>query len=220
MANFIEKVYGKVEKFKTATNHPDMKKWLDKPLQPYEMMTHKEAYAIAMKLEDLPKNFGVHPSAVAISYEPLDTFCPVQVAKVKKEGDAEHEFHLVSGFDMNWVAEFAVKVDVLGLRSVSIVHEVSKAVGIDLNTVDLSDPSLYDPLQDLRTPHGIFQIEANTQYKACRDVKPASLLEVSDLMALATGALDYIKDYVENKGGRELPVFSQNWIRFFLRRRT
>lgn len=208
MANRIEKVFGVVEKLsKTAENNAEMKKWLSLPRQPYEIMTPKEAFAIAMKLENLPKNFGVHPSAVAISFDTLSKICPIQVAKLKKE-DRQHEddeYQAVSGYDMNWVAEFAVKVDVLGLRSVSIVDDVCKMLKLDINKVDLSDPSIYDPLQDLRTPHGIFQIEANTQYKACRDVKPANLLEVSDLMALARpGALDYIKDYVEYKGGKAI----------------
>ncbi len=207
LAGHIEKVFGVVEKLsKTAANHPDMKRWLDRPKAEYEVMSNKEAYAIAKKLENLPKNFGVHPSAVVVSYDKLDKFCPVQVAKIKDEDRGETTYQTVSGYDMNWVAEFAVKVDVLGLRAVSIVDDVCKMVGIDINKVDLSDKSIYDPLQDLRTPHGIFQIEANTQYKACKDVKPANLGEVSDLMALARpGALDYIKDYVEFKGGKEAP---------------
>ncbi len=209
LANHIEKVFGVVEKLsKSAEKHPELKKWLDRPRQSYEMMTNREAYAIAKKLENLPKNFGVHPSAVAISYDSLSKICPVQVAKLKKEDRQfdDEEYQLVSGYDMNWVAGFAVKVDVLGLRSVSIVDDVCKMLKLDINKIDLSDPEIYHPLQDLRTPHGIFQIEANTQYKACRDVKPNSLLEVSDLMALARpGALDYIKDYVEYKTGKEAP---------------
>lgn len=207
MANRIEKVFGVVEKLsKAAEKNPEMKKWLEAPRQAYQFMSPKEAYAIAMKLENLPKNFGVHPSAVAISFDSLSKICPVQVAKLKKEDrqSDDEEYQLVSGYDMNWMAEFAVKVDVLGLRSVSIVDEVCKMLKLDINTVDLSDKTIYDPLQDLKTPHGIFQIEANTQYKACRDVKPNSLAEVSDLMALARpGAMDYIKDYVEYKAGKE-----------------
>jgi DNA polymerase-3 subunit alpha len=214
LAGHIEKVFGVVEKLsKAGEKSPALKKWLELPRQPYELMTAKEAFAIAMKLENLPKNFGVHPSAVVVSYDKLENFCPVQVAKLKKE-DRQHddeEYQAVSGYDMNWVAEFAVKVDVLGLRSVSVVDDVCKMLKLDINTINLDDKTIYDPLQDLRTPHGIFQIEAHTQYKACRDVKPNSLAEVSDLMALARpGALDYIKDYVENKGGKEIAPIEPN----------
>jgi len=205
LAGYIEKVFGVVESLhKAETKEGEIKKWVSLPKKKYEFTTNKQTYEIARKLEDLPKNFGVHPSALVVSYDKLENFCPVQLAKVKKEEEGS-EIHTVSGFDMNWVAEFAVKVDVLGLRSVSIVDDVCKMLKLDINSVDLSDPKIYQPLQDLRTPHGIFQIEANTQYKACKDVKPNSLAEVSDLMALARpGALDYIKNYVENKGGKEV----------------
>lgn len=205
LAGYIDKVYGAVEKLsKAADKNPDLKRWLDSPKPPHAFMSNREAYAIAMKLENLPKNFGMHPSAVAVSYDELEKLCPVQITKIKKEEGEDATYELISGYDMNWVAEFSVKVDVLGLRSVSVVDDVCKRVGLDINTVDLNDAEIYHPLQDLRTPHGIFQIEANTQYKACRDVKPASLLEVSDLMALARpGAMAYIKDYVEYKNGKQ-----------------
>lgn len=206
LAGYIEKVFGVVEGLQDAQERDgEIKKWTQRPKGKYDYMTNVDAYMIARKLENLPKNFGVHPSAVVVSYDKLENFCPVQLAKVKKEDVEGSEIHTVSGFDMNWVAEFAVKVDVLGLRSVSIVDDVCKMLKLDINSVDLSNKEIYHPLQDLRTPHGIFQIEANTQYKACRDVKPNSLAEVSDLMALARpGALDYIKGYVENKGGKEV----------------
>ena len=63
---------------------------------------------IAKKLQGLNKNTGVHPSGIAISYYPLDEICPLQ-----QTNDGE----LVSGYDMNWVAELMVKFDILGLRS-------------------------------------------------------------------------------------------------------
>lgn len=205
LAGYIDKVFGVVEKLsKAVEKNSDLKKWAALPRGKYDIMTNKEAYEIAIKLENLPKNFGVHPSAVAISFDALEKICPVQMTKVKKEDGEITEAQVVSGFDMNWVAEFAVKVDVLGLRAVSVVDDVCKMLKLDINKVDLNDKTIYHPLQDLRTPHGIFQIEANTQYKACREVKPDSLLEVSDLMALARpGALDYIKPYVEYKNGKE-----------------
>ena len=213
-AGYVEKVFGNVEELAdTAERSAPLQKWLALPRQPYEIVSPKQAFDIARKLEDLPKNFGVHPSAVVVSYNPLEDFCPTQIAKIKKEeaGLGEEEVQAVSGFDMNWISEFAVKVDILGLRAVSIVDDVCKMLKLDPSTINLDDPKVYDPLQDLRTPHGIFQIEANTQYKACREVKPNSLAEVSDLMALARpGSLDYIKDYVANKAGKVVEPIEPN----------
>lgn len=211
LAGYVEKVHGVIEKLsKSEKNHPDLKRWLSAERKQGEMLSNQEVFNIAKKIENLPKNFGVHPSALAISYDLLENTIPIQLTKVKNEDTDINESHHVSGFDMNWVAEYSVKVDVLGLRSVSIVDEIIKMLKLDLSTIDLSNPEIYKPLQDLKTPHGIFQIEANTQYRACRDVKPNSLEEVSDLMALARpGAMDYIKEYVENKGGKHLEPINE-----------
>ena len=61
--------------------------------------------SIAKKIEGLNKNSGVHPSGIAISYDELINFCPVQKA---------NDGSLVTGYDMNWVSELMVKFDILG----------------------------------------------------------------------------------------------------------
>ena len=59
---------------------------------------------------------------------------------------------LVSSYDMNWVSIFNVKLDVLGLRSVSVVHDACKKIGIKLEDIDLNSNFIYQQLQDLKAP--------------------------------------------------------------------
>ncbi len=87
------------------------------------------------------KNKGVHPSAVSISFDEMDDSCPVELTSDKKG--------LVSSYDMNWVSIFNVKLDVLGLRSVSVVHDACKKIGIKLEDIDLNNNFIYQQLQDL-----------------------------------------------------------------------
>lgn len=154
-------------------------------------------YKAARKIEDLNKNFGVHPSGIAVAAQKINTVMPVQVTGEGKK---------ISAVDMKWVSEVTVKFDILGLRTLSCLKNACKLAGIKREDIDVNHPSIYAAFQILDCPQGIFQIEADTQFAACKKVKPANLSELSDLLGLARpGALDYIDQYVSVKNGDEIP---------------
>tara|TARA_R100000808_G_scaffold24269_1_gene55480 strand:+ start:10981 stop:13581 length:2601 start_codon:yes stop_codon:yes gene_type:complete len=157
-----------------------------------------KVFQVARKLEGLNKNTGVHPSGIAISYEEIENYCPLQ-----KTGDDG----LVTGYDMNWVAELMVKFDILGLRTLSVIYDVCDQLNLNIYDIDLSDKKVYEPLADLRCPHGLFQIEADANYRVCKKIKPKSLEELSAVVALARpGALDFVDSYLEYVETGELQV--------------
>ena len=165
----ISEVYDEVE---------DFKDWCD---------VNPDSYRIALKLKGLNKNKSVHASGYVVSFADLLKTCPVEL----DSGGAK-----VSSFDMNWVQEVNVKLDLLGLKSASVVDAVCKRVGISLADIDVNDPFIYQQFQDLRCSHGLFQIEADTNKKVCRQVKPRNLDELSAVLALARpGALDYVDTF-------------------------
>ena len=107
---------------------------------------------------------------------------------------------------MNWTSISNVKLDLLGLRSVSVIDDVCKNVGIKVEDVNFNDKHIYRNLQDLKTPHGLFQIEADTNYRVCRKVMPKDLEELSAVLALARpGALAFVDQYANyaNNGVNE-----------------
>jgi hypothetical protein len=81
---------------------------------------------------------------------------------------------------MNNVAELTVKFDILGLRTLSVVYDVCKQTGIDISKVDLNSELIYQNLQSINTPQGLFQIEADTNFRVCQKVKPKNLEELSN----------------------------------------
>jgi DNA polymerase-3 subunit alpha len=179
VSGMIPKTYGQVKDIEEAYDEsPKFKKWVDE---------NKSIYNVALKLRNLIKNKGVHPSGVLLSADLLEESCPTEFSSDKES---------VSSFDMNWVSLFNIKLDILGLRSVSVVDDVCKQIGIKITDIDLNDPSIYRSLQDLRTPHGLFQIEADTNFRVCKQVKPKNLEELSAVLALARpGALDFVSTY-------------------------
>jgi len=181
ISSLIPKIFGQVKDITTAYEEVSkFKEWCDE---------NQEIYQIALKLRDLIKNKGVHPSGVLLSYDDLEKVCPTEFSSDKEP---------VSSFDMNWVSLFNIKLDILGLRSVSVVDDVCKNIGIKVQDIDLNDVSIYQNLQDLKSPHGLFQIEADTNFKVCQKVKPKNLEELSGVLALARpGALQFVDKYAK-----------------------
>jgi DNA polymerase-3 subunit alpha len=179
VSSLIPKTFGQVMDLKQAyAEVPDLQTWCDK---------NPRSYQTALKLRGLIKNKSVHPSGMMLSYLPVDQSCPTELTTDKEQ---------VSSYDMNWVSISNVKLDLLGLRSVSIVHRVCALVGIKVDDIDFTDPMIYQQLQDIKTPHGIFQIEADTNFKVCKKVKPKNLDELSGVLALARpGALEFVDQY-------------------------
>ena len=187
VSTLIPKVFGQVMDIKEAYEEvPQFSTWCDR---------NPKVYKIALKLRNLIKNKGVHPSGILLSYDKMIESCPCELDSNKEP---------VSSFDMNWVSMFNVKLDVLGLRTVSVVHECCKILKetrqIDLKPedIDLDDEFIYQNLSDLKNRHGLFQIEADANYEVCRKVKPKDLEELSAVLALGRpGAMQFIDQFAD-----------------------
>jgi DNA polymerase-3 subunit alpha len=179
ISSLIPKTFGQVMDLKQAYGEVEqLKKWCD---------DNPRSYKTALKLRSLIKNKSVHASGMMLSYYPIEQSCPTELTSDKEQ---------VSSYDMNWASISNVKLDLLGLRSVSIVDRVCNLVGIKVDDLNFNDPFIYQQLQDFKTPHGCFQIEAETNFKVCKKVKPRNLEELSGVLALARpGALEFVDQY-------------------------
>lgn len=158
--------------------------------------SNKKIYLISLKLENLNKNTGVHPSGIAICAFPLNETMPLQTTK---EGD------LISGFEMGEVAEIMTKFDLLGLRTLTQIKETCDMLGINHKDIDYRNPEIYKYINEYLMPKGLFQIESDTNYRVAQVVAPDNLDELSDVVALARpGALAYVNDYVKAKNTGEM----------------
>ena len=197
ISDFIPKVFGKVMPLKDALEESEkLAEWAE---------ANPKVFAISRKLEGLNKNTGVHPSGIAISHQLLTDICPVQHTK---------DGALVTAYDMNWVAELMVKFDILGLRTLSVIQNTCNALGMDSDSIPVDSPKIYDNLQGLRSPRGLFQIEAETNFKVCKKIAPRDLEELSAVVALARpGALDFLDDYIKNREKESFsgvhPIFNE-----------
>ena len=175
----IPKVFGKVSDIQDARSESEeFDEWCGQ---------NERVFNISLKLRGLIKNKGVHPSAIAISHGSLDESCPTELSSDK---------NTVSSFDMNWISVFNVKLDILGLRGVSVVDKACELIGIKPSDININDPEIYQNLQEIVSFHGLFQIEADIASKVCAKVKPKNLEELSAVLALARpGAMDFTDQY-------------------------
>jgi len=194
ISDMIPKQFGNVMKLEEAKNESEKFKSFSKK--------NSKVYDVALKLEGLKKNTGIHPSGIAISFSEISDICPLQ-----KSNDGS----LVTGYDMNWVSELMVKFDILGLRTLSAIHSTCNRLELNPNKIDLEDEIIYSNLLELNTPHGLFQIEASANYMVCKKIKPKNLEQLSAVIAIARpGAMDFAdlyKNYSETGVHQSLNSF-------------
>jgi len=183
ISDMIPKLHGKVFSLENSREENDkFDSWAK---------SHKRTFKNAKKVENLIKNTGVHPSGIAICSQTIKDVVPLQKTK---DGD------LVTGYDMNDVADLMVKFDILGLRTLTIAHKTCEKIGIAIEDIDPNDSFIYEKLQDFNHPVGLFQISADTNFQVCRTVKPENLDELSDVVALARpAALQFVTEYCTQK---------------------
>lgn len=184
VSKLVTTLFGNVQDIsETYKENRDFREWCDE---------NQESYNIALKLRNLVKNKSVHASGIVISPEDITQYTPLELTK---EGE------LVSGFDMKDVGEICVKLDILGLKTLTVINDVLKMVGIkNIKDIDVHHPSIYAFLQEFENSYGIFQLEAGAAEKVTRMIKPQNLNEISAALAICRpGAMNYINQYVENK---------------------
>jgi DNA polymerase-3 subunit alpha len=197
IADMIPQIFGEVQDVEEIyEKDAKFKKWCDE---------NPDVYQTALKLRYLIRNKSVHASGIVISHDEISEMCPLELSK-----DGE----LVSGFDMKDIAQFCVKLDILALKTLTIVDTVCKSVllspesfNLEFKNIDFKDPSIYQFLQEFDNTYGIFQLEGHTETNVVRRVKPQNIHELADTMALGRpAAMHLVKEYIENKKNESFDV--------------
>lgn len=116
----------------------------------------------------------------------------------------------VSTYDMYEAQNLSVKLDLLGVQTINLIKRVADAVGIDLDTLDLTSyEKIFQFLQSLELPYGLFQIAGHTAIRANNKIRPKTIDHVAGLLSIARpGALaflDQYADYVNNGTVQDCP---------------
>jgi DNA polymerase-3 subunit alpha len=157
---------------------------------------------VAMQIEGLPRHASTHAAGIVISSSPLADMIPLQRPTA---GGLCH----TTQYDMDAIKQVGlVKIDLLGLRTLSVVKHAAEAVrasrGVDVNldAMTYDHPATYALLSSGGTS-GVFQLESTGMRAVLRELRPDCLEDIIAVVALyRPGPMAEIENFISGKHGR------------------
>jgi error-prone DNA polymerase len=159
--------------------------------------------ALWTRVQDLPRHLGQHSGGMVIAAGRLDDVVPLEPATMPGRVVVQWDKDDCAGLGI-------VKVDLLGLRMMSVLQESIALVSETGGTVDLAhlpadDPTVYRMLQRADTI-GVFQVESRAQMATLPRIHPERFYDlVVQIAIIRPGPIvgDMVHPYVRRRRGRE-----------------
>lgn len=153
----------------------------------------------AKRLEGMPRNLSTHACGVVITKEPVETYVPL----------ASNDNSVITQYTMDILERLGLlKMDFLGLRTLSVIDECEKMVkktrGIIVKYDDnYDDPNVFELWKKADTL-GVFQFESEGMIRFMKELAPDSLEDIIAGVSLyRPGPMDQIPRYIEGKKNRK-----------------
>ncbi|OGA96906.1 MAG: DNA polymerase III subunit alpha [Betaproteobacteria bacterium RIFCSPLOWO2_12_FULL_66_14] len=163
----------------------------------------RQLLELAMQLEGLARNVGMHAGGVLIAPGKLTDFCPLYAAQGSDS--------VISQLDKDDVEAIGlVKFDFLGLTTLTILDWTTRHVrnlhepAFQLERIPLDDPKAYEIFCSANTT-AVFQFESRGMRDLLKRARPDRFEDIIALVALyRPGPMDLIPDFCERKHGRQV----------------
>ncbi len=165
---------------------------------------YKKIYEISLSLENNTRQLSKHAAGIVITPGPLMNFVPVCKA-------GENEKTSVTQFEKNALEKIGlVKIDVLGLRTLSVIDNIlkllkEKNIDIKLNEIELNDEKTFQLIKEANTI-GVFQLESNGMRGFIRRYEPENFNDIIKIISFyrpGPMAGDQMSGIVKRKNGKE-----------------
>lgn len=162
-----------------------------------EYPQYTEWFDVAGKISGKIKTTSVHAGGVGIVDGSVDDYMSLRLGK-----DGSH----VTEVDKREVEEIGiVKYDLLGVKTINMVQETLKLAHIDdfeinpNNTTFINDKTSFETISKGNTEL-VFQMEGSGMTDLAMKIKPTTLSELSDIIALyRPDSMPFIPNYIEGK---------------------
>ncbi|MCL2009929.1 MAG: DNA polymerase III subunit alpha [Synergistaceae bacterium] len=178
-----------------------------------------EAVKVAGKIEGLARHPSQHAAGVVITPVPVTDLVPIRRIKAMEPSSADSGIDLsqtVTQYTMEPIEKLGlVKMDFLGLSTLSIIEEALENIGRngktapDMSSIPMDDAAAYQLLQEADTL-GIFQLESAGMRRLLLDLGVECFEELIAVLAMyRPGPLGsgMVKQYVNCKHGRAKPEY-------------
>jgi error-prone DNA polymerase len=155
------------------------------------------------RIQDLPRHLGQHSGGMVIAAGRLDDVVPLEPAAMPRR--------VVIQWDKDDCAALGIiKIDLLGLRMMSVLQEAIQLAAttgaeIDLARLPPDDPAVYRMLQRADTV-GVFQVESRAQMATLPRIHPERFYDlVVQVAIIRPGPIvgDMVHPYIRRRRGRE-----------------
>ena len=152
---------------------------------------------MSMRLEGLPRHTSMHAAGVVISRTSVDEYVPLS-----KAADGT----ITTQFTMTTLEELGLlKMDFLGLRTLTVIQNAVKAVEknrgvvLDMDTIDYDDKAVLESIGTGKDD-GVFQLESSGMKSFMKELKPQSLEDIiAGISLYRPGPMDFIPKYLKGK---------------------
>ncbi len=183
----------------------------------------KRIIDIAKKLEGCVRHASIHAAALAITPTPLTDYTPLQVEPDGERLITQYDMYALDvGADGNAIG--VIKMDLLGIRNLSILEAAIKLVkirhGIDVNPyqLPLDDPKTFHLLAEGHT-FGVFQLGSSGITRYLKELRPTTIFDISAMIALyRPGPMGIIPQYIMRKHNPKLIHFFDERMKDYLER--
>lgn len=160
----------------------------------------KRVVDMAMRVENMPRQTGMHAAGVVICAKPIADNVPLQ-----RSGD-----DVTTQFNMKQVEQLGMlKMDFLGLRTLTDVSKAKEyiledyGVTLDFHKLGYEDPEVYKLIGDGETD-AVFQLESPGMKRFMRDLRPSTFEDIiAGISMYRPGPMDSIPTYVKYKHNPE-----------------
>ncbi|WP_298783457.1 DNA polymerase III subunit alpha [uncultured Marinococcus sp.] len=182
----------------------------DKQLQQWQQNEPKvdSLLRAASFLEGLPRQTSIHAAGIVLSSERLESYTPL----MERNGSL-----LLTQYPMEDLEALGlVKIDLLGLRNLTLLEYMTEAVqkvekDFQLRYIPMDDEKTYQLLSEGKT-NGIFQLESAGMKSALQQIWPDRFEDIAAVSALyRPGPMAQIPLYAERKHGiKEMPELPEH----------
>ena len=152
-------------------------------------------FKVALKFEGFPRHESTHAAGIVFSKKDLEEVVPIT--------SIEEDI-----YSTQYTAEYLedrglIKMDLLGIRNLSIIAEVvediNKDISFDINNIPLDDEKTFKLIKDVNLL-GVFQLESSGMKSLAKKMRPNNILELSMMIALfRPGPMENIPTFLDNR---------------------
>lgn len=173
-----------------------------------------EIVTLASKIENLPRQAGMHAAGIILNNSPIDEVLPITV---------DLSNHLISQYEKDYLEDQGfLKMDFLSLRNLTTIDlclkliNKNKNLNLDFYSIPYNDSSIAKIIGNGYTA-GIFQLESAGMKSAIKILKPKEFNDVVALLSLfRPGPMDNIKEYQNRKEGKVKVNYLNNELKKIL----